>query len=104
LNITDALNFVERIVPGTVAHKIAAAEQLLEAHKSEFVRATSQLSALASQSAQLESYLDTIKSRIDAAEADLGKLKTPLVATPAAPVQQTPPAAQATSGVVTTKN
>lgn len=85
MNITDALNYVEKLVPGTVAHKIAAAEQLVEAHKAEFLRATSQLSALAAQSTQLESYLDTVKSRIEAAQAEVDKLTAVPPASPAAP-------------------
>lgn len=97
MKIADALNYVEHLLPGTVDHKIAAAEQIVKAHKAEFVRATSQLSALATQSAQLESYLDTVNLRIDAAEHDLAQLTTPTA--------PTPPAAQAaplpSAGVVT---
>jgi len=106
MNISDALNFVEKLVPGTVAHKIAAAEQLLESHKAEFVRATSQLSALASQSAQLESYLDTVKSRIDTSENELAKLTFPPAAPAAAQATPLPLAAQESQagGVVTKTN
>jgi hypothetical protein len=75
MNLTEALKFVEEHVPATIDHKIEAVEKLLSANKDEFARATAELSALVSQSSILASYLDTVKTRVESAEAQLAKLQ-----------------------------
>jgi peptidoglycan hydrolase CwlO-like protein len=75
MNLTEALKFVEEHVPATIDHKIEAVEKLLSANKDEFARATAELSALVSQSSTLASYLDTVKTRVESAEAQLAKLQ-----------------------------
>lgn len=113
MNLTDALKFVEEHVPGTLAHKLESAQQLLEQHKAELTRAVGELesvvstsSTLAAKQSQLESYLEGLKSTIITVEADIDKLSGTVKAQPSNPGNQSPnapvaPATPAKAGGVT---
>jgi chromosome segregation ATPase len=92
LNLTEALKFVEEHVPGSVAHKLEAAQQQLEAHKAELTRAVGQLqvvvstsSTLSSKQAEIEAYLESLKSTILSVEATIDNLNGDVKAQPSAP-------------------
>lgn len=105
MNLTEALKFVEEHIPASVDHKIEAVTKVVEANKDEFARATAELSVLVSQSSTLSSYLDTLKTRVEIAEAQLATLKgNPQPAAATQPVATPPGNVTSKPAVTTTTN